>query len=73
MKKVIEALASTPAKMVYLALAFSIFLFFALAKITYPSSAYFAAFTVFIAALLVIPLGLRLSREEHQEHKTGQE
>ncbi len=73
MKRIIPALVSTPAKMVYLAFIFSAVLFFLLSKITYPPSAYFAAFTVFIAALLVIPLGLRLSREERQEHKTKQE
>lgn len=42
-----------------------ILLFFAMGK-TYPPSAFLAAFTVLVAALLLMPLIRRLSREEGQ-------
>lgn len=43
----------------------TILLLFAMGR-TYPPSAFLAAFTVLVAAALLIPLVLRLSREEGQ-------
>ncbi len=68
MKKIREKLEDSGESVKIVALTLMgavVLMFFALRK-TYPPSAFFATFTVVVGAVLLIPLVLRLAREEGQ-------
>ncbi len=68
LKKIREKLADSGESIKIIALTIvgaAVLMLFALLK-TYPPSAFFATFTVVVGAVLLIPLILRLAREEGQ-------